>query len=185
MPYFLAPLWDERKVRVQMRAAETSKRAEELRKQQTGNMPKDLRDKLKRSRGAKGLLQDLEEQVREFVKLWEEKTAQLRRHGLDDADSSEDEEIVFVGRNGATKSPTSKTAEDRLARERLIFDSLVNDHGASFGRWLVHAIGDYYELDTWSRTTGNPARREAYVSIGQSCRYVSGSGLPTPLYGLV
>lgn len=32
-------------------------------------------------------------------------------------------------------------------------------------RWLVHSIAAYYNLNTWSVTVGNPARREAYVGI--------------------
>ncbi len=100
----------------------------------SSKVPKELREKLRRSRGAKGLLQDLEEEVRQFVKMWEAKEKQLQQQGLADMDSSEDEEIVFVGRNGHMKDvQSSKRAEDRLQRDKLVFDSLVDDHGASFG----------------------------------------------------
>ena len=52
---------------------------------------------------------------------------------------SEDEEIVFVGRNGQMNDmpPSPQTKHDSnandLERDRLVFDSLVNDQGASFG----------------------------------------------------
>ncbi len=100
----------------------------------SSKVPKELREKLKRSKGAKGLLQDLEEEVRRFVKMWEDKEKQLQQEGLADMDSSEDEEIVFVGRNGHMKDvQSSKRAKERLQRDKLVFDSLVDDHGASFG----------------------------------------------------
>jgi len=97
-------------------------------------IPKDLRAKLKRAKGAKGLLQDLEEQVRGFVHDWDAAQKQLEQDGLADADTSEDEEIVFVGRNGQTKeaqSPDSPTL--KAHKERMVFDSFLDDHGAAFG----------------------------------------------------
>ena len=36
-----------------------------------GRVPRELREKLKKARGAKALLQDLEEEVRRFVAAWE------------------------------------------------------------------------------------------------------------------
>lgn len=46
---------------------------------------------------------------------------------------SEDEEIVFVGRNGTMSDEQRRTVEEELEREKLVFDSLEADHGASFG----------------------------------------------------
>ena len=52
---------------------------------------------------------------------------------------SEDEEIIFVGRNGQMNdmppSPQTKHDSDAsdLERDRLVFDSLADDQGASFG----------------------------------------------------
>lgn len=197
---------------------------------------RELRQKIKRAKGAKGLLQDLEEQVRQFVKGWEEKEKEAerrRRKNINDEEEeqkeemdSEDEEIVFVGRNGAMKdvpeSPTTPTMSededednfDQFERDKLVFDSLVDDHGASFGyvpargvlrhfqsvmktfyeagsadhrhsRWLVHTIATYYNLRTYSVTIGHPARREAYVAISDGCRSECGGSLPQPLWGMV
>jgi len=79
--------------------------------------------------------------------------------------------------------------EEQLEREKLIFDSLADDHGASFGRWLVHSIATYYGLTSRSITVGDPARREAYVGIKEM---KSGRGplgvqteLPRPLWGMI
>lgn len=99
-----------------------------------GKVPKELREKLKKAKAAKGLLKDLEVQVRLFVKNWEEK-AQKEKPELD----SEDEDIVFVGRNGHMHDipPSPKFGdsvdEEDFESDRLVFDSLANDQGASFG----------------------------------------------------
>ena len=97
-------------------------------------MPKDLRQKLKRARGAKSLLQDLEQQVRSFVQQWEEHQRKLEDEATYDPDSSEDDEVVFVGRNGQLRNMRSpRRFGHGLRREKLVFDSPENDHGASFG----------------------------------------------------
>ncbi|KAI7250456.1 hypothetical protein KC335_g17062, partial [Hortaea werneckii] len=169
VPYFLAPLWDaeyarsssERKKKMDEAKSPASKEEADAKK-----VTQELRAKLKKSRGAKGLLQDLEEEVRGFVTQWDEKQRQLEQEGLIDPDSSEDEEIVFVGRNGAMNDDRRREKqEEHLQKDKLIFESLVDDHGAAFGRYLVHSIAAYYGLQTWSVTTGNPARREAYVGL--------------------
>ena len=44
------------------------------------------------------------------------------------------EEIVFVGRNAAMSDDRpSQKKEAALKKDKLIFESLVDDHGASFG----------------------------------------------------
>ena len=103
-----------------------------------GRVPKELRDTLKRAKAAKGLLHDLEEEVRKFVKSWEKRQERFHNDGLDDMDS-EEEEIVFVGRSGQMHdmppSPKAKRGmeEEAVGKEKLVFDSLANDHRASFG----------------------------------------------------
>lgn len=147
MPYFLAPLWDAEYSRT---SQERKKRAEAAKKPATKEeataqkVTQELKAKIKRSRGAKGLLQDLEQEVRGFVEKWEEKQRQLEKEGLIEPDS-EDEEIVFVGRNGAMSDEQRKNKqEDEVKKDKLIFQSLVDDHGAAFGRYLVHCIAQYY-----------------------------------------
>ena len=113
---------------------ETASKHAEARDGSAGRVPKELREKLRRAKAAKGLLKDLEEQVRLFVKDWEDERKDIGEHELD----SEDEEIVFVGRNGqmndVPSSPKIGLEESDAERDqRLVFDSLADDQGASFG----------------------------------------------------
>ncbi|KAK5117883.1 hypothetical protein LTR85_008657 [Meristemomyces frigidus] len=211
VPYFLAPLWDaeyarstqERKKRADAAKAPASKEEAAVRK-----VTQELKAKLKKSRGAKGLLQDLELEVRGFVAQWEKKQRQLESEGLIDASSDEDEEIVFVGRNGIMSDERrQERQEETLEKDKLIFQGLVDDHGAAFGyahsallvyivladhvsrRYLVHSIASYYGLQTWSVTTGNPARREAYVGLKLDPKTrrpsLARSEMPRPLWLVV
>ncbi|KAI9704848.1 MAG: hypothetical protein M1836_006628 [Candelina mexicana] len=190
VPYYLAPLWD---AGLKQNSAANSKEHRRAEKNDDASVkvPKQLREKLKRARGAKGLLRDLEEEVRLFVQKWEAKEDQVEQGHSSEIDS-EDEEIVFVGRNGQIEDPPPrKRLDQQLQKDKLVFDSLANDQGASFGRWLVHSIASYYGLRTWSVTVGDPARREAYVGIQEQRRKTSRrpsaamDELPLPLWGMV
>ena len=136
MPYYLAPLWDTSVAARTLDDRQKQKNAHKstsVEDQSANRVPKELRGRLKKARAAKGLLQDLEEQVRAFVKSWEEKM----KHTEKDCDS-EDEEIVFVGRNGQMHdmppSPTFQKGKcDELPKDQLLFESLASDQGASFG----------------------------------------------------
>ncbi|TKA77333.1 hypothetical protein B0A55_03409 [Friedmanniomyces simplex] len=192
VPYFLAPLWDaeyartskERQVRAEAAKPPPSKEEAEVK-----NVTRELKAKLKKSRGAKGLLQDLEMEVRGFLQQWEAKQRELESEGLIEPDS-EDEEIVFVGRNGAMSDERRRERElETLEKDRVVFQSLVEDHGAAFGRYLVHSIAAYYGLQTWSVTKGDPARREAYVGLKVDPKTRrpswSRSEMPRPLWAVV
>jgi hypothetical protein len=210
VPYFLAPLWDTEFARkAAARKAAAAERTQPASREEAAaqKVTRDLRAKLKRAQGAKGLLQDLELEVRGFVQQWEEKQRQLEKEGLIEETDSEDEEIVFVGRNGAMSDEKKQSKQDgALEKDKLIFQSLVDDHGASFGyvchlalrgstlladsafrRYLVHAIGIYYGLKTWSVTTDG--RREAYVGLKENplTRRPEPlkSELPRPLWAVV
>lgn len=191
VPYYLAPLWDAGVRHRAEEIAEEKKRAISKRsgiQEQKGRVPQELRQKLKKSKGAKSLLQELEEEVRTFVKEFEKR--EREREGKEEVEmDSEDEEIVFVGRNGTMSDEQRKTVEEELEREKMIFDALEGDKGASFGRWLVHSIAAYYGLSSRSVTVGNPKRREAYVGIreikaGRRLSDVHGE-LPRPLWGMI
>ncbi|KAF2222750.1 hypothetical protein BDZ85DRAFT_282793 [Elsinoe ampelina] len=154
----------------------------ELEKEQVA---RDLRARMKKAKGARGLLQDLELEVRNFLMQLEQERGR-EKDGYVDLGGREDsdEEIVFVGRNGNVNE-RRKSAGDGERVERLIFQSLERDHGASFGRWLVHSIANYYGLETWSITTGDPARREAYVGLRPDARTEARTELPRPLWVIV
>lgn len=168
------------------------------------HIPKEVRAKLKRARAAKGLLHDLEEDIRGFVQRWNEREAQLRDAGLSDvtaaaADDEEDEEIVFVGRNGMMHDDRPKHEAETVASEKLVFEGLEDDKAAAFARWLVHCVAQYYGLRTWSVTrdsdAGNFASRKrlAYVGVDERARGFMGRAievgkdieLPRPLWGMV
>jgi hypothetical protein len=215
VPYYLAPLWDagvrhraeELSAAKKTRAAKKGAGAGASEGSEKGRVPADLRMKMKKSKGAKSLLQDLEEEVRTFLREWDGKKERLGRSSEEAVLDSEDEEIVFVGRNATMSDEQRKTVEEELEREKLVFDSLADDHGASFGyvpcpvldfditvltlvrRWLVHSIAAYYGLTSRSVTVGNPARREAYVGIKEMKTGRRPSGiqgeLPRPLWGMV
>ncbi|KAG9244680.1 R3H-associated N-terminal domain-containing protein [Calycina marina] len=213
VPYYLAPLW-ESGIKAVAEEARNKKTARAGVSEQKGRVPQELRQKLKKSKGAKTLLQELEEEVRRFVRQWELELSGEKENNREEEESdeeyekvlfvgrgrgdsvssagevdSEDETIVFVGRNGGMSDEQRKTVEKGLEKEKLVFDSLADDTGASFGRWLVHSIAAYYGLTSRSITVGDPARREAYVGIKQmkSGRSTSDfhSELPRPLWGMI
>jgi len=231
VPYFLAALYDLDS------GARASLAAEQQRVKAGGptRVPKELREKLKRSRAARPLLRDLEAEVRRFVEEWNEKQRRRERAGLGDVDSLDedgDEAIVFVGRGGAMAdmppSPKAKHGKrDRrsgagepekradsdsdsdvfeelapgdslhVARDRLVFAGLATDQTAAFARFLVHSIGAYYGLRTWTVAGGSPPRRAAYVGIEGAAlapakmqagrRRPAGLlvSMPRPLWGMV
>lgn len=124
--YYLAPLWDQRyRQRAEEVAAGKRKDAERRAgfQEQKGRVPQELRQKLKKSKGAKSLLQELEEEIRTFLKEWERENRAKSESEMEI--DSDEEEIVFIGRN--------RMSEQQLLRERLIFDSLADDQAASFG----------------------------------------------------
>lgn len=147
VPYFLAPLWDAEFARkaAAKHSAKTTQRTRNPEEAAADKVARDLRAKLKRAQGAKGLLQDLEKEVRGFVQAWEAKQKQLQSEGLIEETDSEDEEIVFVGRNGAMSDErkmqqAQQKEEETLKKDKLVFQSLVDDHGASFGYVLMQWV---------------------------------------------
>jgi hypothetical protein len=105
-----------------------------------GKVPRELRETLKRAKGAKGLLQGLEEEVRGFLETWEEKE---RKREMGESERKEeydssDEEIVFIGRNGpmrerAPRPRKTKEEEPEFRMDKLVCDGPVDDRGATFG----------------------------------------------------
>ncbi|KAF2746359.1 hypothetical protein M011DRAFT_495153 [Sporormia fimetaria CBS 119925] len=189
VPYYLAPLWDAglKRQAVDRKAAsahaKSGARTVAKNPVDAGVVPKELRDKMKKARGAKGLLYDLEVEVREFVRRVDEQCVGAWDEEDTAGEEEEDEEIVFVGRDGRMRDMD-------VEKEMMVFETEEGDQSGRFARWLVHHIGTYYGLRTWSVTRGVPAMREAYIGVRERER---GKGrerrctlpLPLPLWGLV
>ena len=165
MPYYLAPLWDahyaaKEQARVSRRKAHARSKSHKDDGGGTGaaddemhQISKELRLRLKHARAARGMLQDLEDDIREFLKSWKEKqvvkapdaSAGSSRMGTEqnqtaDVDTDdEDDEVVFVGRKSAAKQPPRGDRDPALDEcnssdcEKLVFESSADDHAAGFG----------------------------------------------------
>ena len=141
VPYYLAPLWDlrnEAKAKAShSRKSSTAKKP--ARDEQKGRVPQELKAKLKRSKGAKTLLQELEEEVRKFVRDHERKERMRLKNAESEEEpelDSEDEEIVFIGKNGTMSDEVRKErelAEKFLEREKKIWEGAADDRGSGFG----------------------------------------------------
>lgn len=98
---------------------------------------------MKKSRGAIGLLQALEEETRKFLlgSLEQERLEQERPESpvhvnIEDVEDESDEEIVFVSkkmRYQLKREESMKSFIEELATEKVLFESLLSDPGASFG----------------------------------------------------
>lgn len=163
VPYYLATLWDAKRAEEDRRARKGSKGSkssaskESERNASLGRVPKGLKDTIKRSSAAKNLLQELEEEIRTFVATYHE-SRDVPKTEATELDRDEDD-FAVVDDDDLADSYVF------LRPEKLVFYSPEDDRSAGFGRYLVHSLGQYYGLETWSVTVGNPARREAYVAI--------------------
>jgi hypothetical protein len=163
VPYYLATLWDAKRAEEERLASsrknKPTKRKELSQPEGLGRVPKGLKDTLKRRRAAKPLLQELETEIRQFVVAMNEGKQFADDAGIE-VDADDDDFVVVDER---TLSPIMS---DFPTYEKLIFESPESDRSATFSRWLVHALGTYYGLDSWSvNVNDNPVRREAYVGI--------------------
>ncbi|KAH7309333.1 R3H-associated N-terminal domain-containing protein [Rhexocercosporidium sp. MPI-PUGE-AT-0058] len=214
VPYYLAPLWDagiahraSERATLHSASAAHAKRAGIV--EEKGRVPADLKNKLKKAKGAKTLLQELEGEIRAFVREYERaerlREARLSGNVKEDEEAlldSEDEEIVFIGRDtdghGITMSDEVKdVVEEELRREKIVYEGLEGCREGGFARWLVHSLAGYYGLCSWSETRegegklgagGVGRKRVAYVGV----KGVKGSlglggedALPRPLWGMV
>jgi hypothetical protein len=164
-----------------------------------GKIPQELRAKMKKAKGAKTLLQELELEIRTFVRDWETAHSSGQksssRPSTPDLDS-EDEEIVFIGRKAVdgqmqvTMSDEQKEVmEEELKREMRVYEGLKGSKEGGFARWLVHSLAEYYGLGSRSVDVGG--RREAWVCVREEKGNALGvggiGGLDglRPLWGLV
>jgi hypothetical protein len=85
-----------------------------------------LRSRLKKTRGARGLLESLEREVREFIIGATDEDGEVVQYeeSVHDEEDSDEEEIVFV-------SKRERRAQE--AREKVLFQGEEGDKSASFG----------------------------------------------------
>ncbi|KAK8042483.1 hypothetical protein PG994_012966 [Apiospora phragmitis] len=174
VPYQIAAAWDLR-LRVDV---EAKKAAAALRKQQhtktlgddavAGRVPRELFLRAKKTPAVKTWVRSLEEPVRKFLVDQHRACEEAEVEDSNDG-STEDEEIVFVGRNGTMRDGWKKARrEDKkqgATEEGMVFDALGDDDESSaFKRWLTHSISDYYGLESRSVLVGNPSRKVVYVA---------------------
>lgn len=139
MPYYLAPLWDVHYAHID-RSSKGSKSSTNNAKHR---IPRDLRIKLKHARAARGMLQDLEEEVRGFIRTYHERQVSAEKEegmNADALDEDSEDEVVFVGRNGQMHdSPSGRGRFDPRPRtdgpdtEKMVLESPLDDRGAGFG----------------------------------------------------
>ncbi|KAL8347702.1 hypothetical protein RB601_002942 [Gaeumannomyces tritici] len=184
-------------------------------KPQVGHVTRDLRAWAKRTPVLTEWIGELEEPIRQFLaeehaRVQTEAKAQRAaaeskqkkaatdlsagESGLD----SEDEEIVFVGRQNAAP-PAPKTSGvgagwkkahrevpgGRALDSGIALDSFGDDESSSFRRWLTHSISDYYGLSSHTATMGTPVRKIVYVEIKSEGKKKTPLGpreLPLPLW---
>jgi hypothetical protein len=130
VPYYLAALWDKKYADGHRRRSSASVAAAQKErargKAERPAVPKQLKDRLKRSRGAKGLLQDLEEEIRGFIESYDGSVMEcLRGLALDNDD------YVLIPRDDDLDE-AREDIELLPQPEKLIFQGLEDDRTASF-----------------------------------------------------
>ncbi|KAI1006020.1 hypothetical protein K3495_g2205 [Podosphaera aphanis] len=194
LPYYLAPLWEGKYQRLADERAKVKPRST------PGQVPRDLKAALKKAKGARNLLQDIEGEIRAFIQTSIEETITSNIYNQVDTD---DEDIVFVGldqknRDIVMSDEMRAEAQQNLRSENLVFEGTRSCDG--FARWLVHELAEYYGLE--SRSEGvekgnNHARKRVVVGFGEkrgkrsfllqnsSSRLSRNYQMPRPLWGLV
>lgn len=142
IPYHVAQYWD-RGLRQQVEEKRSSKKRNNGAGgggATRGRVPRDLREKVKKTPGVKGWMRDLEAPVRQFlVDHGEAREAQPEPEepGSSESDFSDDE-VVFVGRKsagGAGREGWKKAhreVHDRAIDRGMIFDSLEDEESGAF-----------------------------------------------------
>ncbi|KAI1168817.1 hypothetical protein F5B18DRAFT_646595 [Nemania serpens] len=206
VPYGIAAAWELRvRAEVETRTAALARRKQALTRtlgdeSVSGRVPRELFQRAKKTPAVRAWVRSLEEPVRQYLVARE--VVRERDTGLrtDDSESSsgldsEDEEIVFVGRNGSMRDGKRKDHGARQGKheakrvadiggqwkkarreekktgavqdEGMLFDALGDEDGGAFRRWITHSISDYYGLQSRSVLVDNPQRKVVYVGIKQ------------------
>ncbi|KAI0974492.1 R3H-associated N-terminal domain-containing protein [Xylaria arbuscula] len=196
VPYQIAAAWELRvRAKVEERNAALAHRKQAHTRTLgdesiAGRVPRELCQRAKKTPAVRTWVRSLEEPVRKYLVEYEvakEGDVDLK---TDDSDSSsgldsEDDEIVFVGRNGSMRDGKAKVKEAtasniagrwKMARreekgsgatqdEGILFDAFGDEDGGAFRRWITHSISDYYGLQSRSVLVGEPKRKVVYVGI--------------------
>ncbi|KAI1750973.1 hypothetical protein F4782DRAFT_230058 [Xylaria castorea] len=209
IPYAIAARWELRlRAEAEARNAALARRKQALTRTLgdegvAGRVPRELCQRAKKTPAVRTWVRSLEEPVRRY--LVEREVAREGDAGLrtDDSESSsssgldsEDEEIVFVGRNGSMRDGKKKKEDSRRREamaaaadlggrwkkarreerrtgatqdEGMLFDAFGDeeDDGGAFRRWITHSISDYYGLQSRSVLVGEPKRKVVYVGVKQ------------------
>ncbi|QUC19915.1 uncharacterized protein UV8b_04156 [Ustilaginoidea virens] len=212
VPYQLAQFWDRG---VGRRVDDRAARLQAARKKQqlktgtatglgVGEVPRDLRETAKRTPAVRNWVRVLEEPVRRFLREEHRRrqpSAQRQQApaSMDAAGSevdSDDEEIVFVGRDKAMRELRAKKqlrhrkaagqANHQALDSGVVFDSFGDGESAAFKRWLAHSISDYYGLASRSITLTATSCRVVYVGLKHvhGGSYPATNHLPRPLWEL-
>jgi len=148
VPYYLAPLWDSKFQRI----SEERIKSKSFTPPQ-GKVSQDLKLALKKARGARYLLQHLEDEVRKFIQRANDEGAARATCRSQDEIDTEDEDIVFIGRDKDGKVITIsdekvRPVEQHLQTQKLIFETKPQE-GGGFMRWLIHELAEYYGLKSY------------------------------------
>ncbi|XXG94872.1 hypothetical protein Hte_001131 [Hypoxylon texense] len=196
VPYQVAAAWDLR-----VRAEVEARRAQAARRQQAqartlgdahvaGRVPRELFQRAKKTPAVRTWVRSLEEPVRQYLVRQEVAKEPALLTDSEGEGEVEDEEIVFVGRNGATMRDGWKKARRQKTEdeEGMVFgagpDGGNDDADSAFRRWITHSISDYYGLHSHSILMGNPKRKVVYVQMKTGHAPPVRSDLPRPLWEL-
>ncbi|KAI1261043.1 hypothetical protein F5Y18DRAFT_213927 [Xylariaceae sp. FL1019] len=216
VPYQIAAHWELHVRReVETRNAALVKRKQALTRTLgdegvAGRVPRELCHRAKKTPAVRTWVRSLEEPVRKYLverQVAKESETDLKTddsESFSDSMDSEDEEIVFVGRNGSMRDGrgSSKTKpqvaswkkarrqqEGQAKDEGMLFDTHGDEDGGSFRRWVTHSISDYYGLQSRSVLVGEPKRKVVYVGVremrtGHAPPPMHAEALPRPLWTL-
>ncbi|KAI1107962.1 R3H-associated N-terminal domain-containing protein [Jackrogersella minutella] len=187
-PYQIAVMWDKR-----MRAEVEAKKAIAARRKQmqtqtlgdahvSGRVPRELFQRAKKTPAVKTWVRSLEEPVRRY--LVEQELAKEPASSESEEDT-EDEEIIFVGRDGSMREGWKKAKRENKGKTEevgMIFDALGDDADSAFRRWITHSISDYYGLNSHSVLVGEPKRKVVYVQMKTGHAPPVQTDLPRPLW---
>ncbi|KAK7745752.1 hypothetical protein SLS62_009633 [Diatrype stigma] len=189
VPYQVAAAWDLR-----VRAEVEAKKAAAARRKQVqtrtlgdaqvaGRVPRELLQRAKKSPTImKTWVRSLEEPVRRYLVELEVANEEPS------SEDTEDEEIVFVGRNGAMRDGWKRARREGRKEEGLVLDDVgEDDESGAFKRWITHSISDYYGLQSHSILAGNPKRKVVFVGVKTmktGHRLPARADLPRPLWEL-